>query len=92
MRAMQSKASALPGRCHDAGLTPSLQKLADDFKYSDPVSCEVLEETERELSGLLNGLELAIVDGDSVAAAQLCQKVEAALSERNRLCKLGKGS
>ena len=43
-----------------------------------------------DLTAAVDELQAAVVDGDNAAAKQLCVKVEAALAERNRLCKLNK--
>lgn len=89
MRAMQSKANALAGQ-GSAASAPALKKLAEQFQFSDPVSVEALEDAENELAALLDELQQAVADGDDGAVATLCRKTSAALTERNRLCKLNK--
>ena len=64
--------------------------LAEDLGYSDPVGSAALEETERDLSALVDELQSAVADGDSEATRQLCRRASAVLAERNRLCKLSK--
>lgn len=90
MRALQSKAAALPARCEDAAEKAALEKLADEFRYSDPVSAPALVEMESNLVTALDELETAVVDADTAAVLDLCKKISVALIDRNNLCKLSK--
>ena len=90
IRALQSKAAALPARCENAAARVALEKLADEFRYSDPVSAPTLVEMENNLTAALDELETAVVDSDNTAVLDFCKKISAALAERNRLCKLNK--
>ena len=86
MRGLQSKVNQLSAQWDNA----ALKALAEEFRYSDPVSSEALAEAEADLSAAVDELQAAFVDGDKDAAAQLCRKASALLAERNRLCKLNK--
>lgn len=86
MRNLQSKVCQMATQC-DA---PELKSFAEDIRYSDPVSSDALGDIEQELAAAVEELQAAVVDGDSESVAQLCRKASAVLSERNRLCKLGK--
>ena len=90
MRTLQSKAAAIAAQCEDAGLKSTLNALSDKFRFSDPVSSAATEEAETGLAALMEELQAAVLDSDSEAAAALAKRLEAALAERNRLCKLGK--
>ena len=90
MRALQSLSSSLPALCADAEAKAELEKLAEAFRFSDPVSKPALAESEAELAGMMNELQAAVVDGDVTAVTDLCRRVSARLAERNRLCKLNK--
>lgn len=90
MRALQSKAAALPARCEDVEAKVAMEKLAEEFRYSDPVSAPALIEMESSLTAALDELETAVVDADNAAILDLCKKISVALAERNRLCKLNK--
>ncbi len=90
MRALQSKAASIAGLCADDETKKALSALADQFRFSDPVSSASVAELEASLAASVDELQAAVVDGDFAAAKQLCGKIEAALSERNRLCKLNK--
>jgi hypothetical protein len=90
MRTLQSKAAAIASQCEDASLKNILTALSDKFRFSDPVSSAATEEAETGLAALMEELQAAVLDNDSEAAAALAKRLEAALSERNRLCMLGK--
>lgn len=86
MRGLQSKVHQLAAQSGDKDIL----SLADEFRYSDPVSNDAVSDAEADLAAAVDELQSAYVDGDSEAAKQLCRKVSALLAERNRLCKLNK--
>ena len=67
-----------------------MKALAEEFRYSDPVTSEAIADAEADLSAAVDELQASFVDGDTDSVAQLCRKVSALLAERNRLCKLNK--
>ena len=89
MRALQSKISGIVGLC-DEGLRKDVEKLAEEFRFSDPISSDATKELEHELDTILGELQSAVVDGDSESAKALYRKASVTLMERNRLCKLSK--
>lgn len=90
MRALQSQAAALPARCEDDAAKAALEKLAEEFRYSDPVSAPALTDLETDMAATMEELSVAVTDGDNAAVLALCKKISATLAERNRLCKLNK--
>ena len=86
MRSLQSKINQIAAQSEDKGI----KALAEEFRYSDPVSSDALAEIERDLAAVVDELQAAVVDGDGEAADKLCRKAAATLAERNRLCKLNK--
>ncbi|MBD5556990.1 MAG: hypothetical protein HDQ95_17015 [Roseburia sp.] len=90
MRNLQSLTSSLEGQCADAGLKKILNKLAEEFRYSDPVSSDSTEALEEELFIQLQDVQKAIVDGDTESVTKLCEGVVLTLRERNRLCAINK--
>lgn len=90
MRAMQSKANALVSQCEAPELKAELLKLAEDFRYSDPVSNDALADIEATLVACLDELQRCLMDSDMESAVTLCNRTKATLAERNRLCKLNK--
>ena len=92
MRAIQSKLSVLPGQCEDPVTAKCLTQLAEEIRFSDPVSSEATQETEADLNALTDELQKAVLEHDTAAAQNLRKRCQAVLMERNRLCKLEKGS
>ncbi|MGN1307616.1 MAG: hypothetical protein ACI4V3_08110 [Faecousia sp.] len=90
MRAIQSKLSVLPGQCEDPVTAKCLTQLAEEIRFSDPVSSEATQETEDDLNALTDELQKAVLENDTAAVRALCKRCKAVLTERNRLCKLGK--
>ena len=68
----------------------ALNKLAESFRFSDPVSSDALNDIEASLNALVDELQSAVLEKDNAAAQTLCAKVEATLADRNRMCKLNK--
>ena len=90
MRALQSLSATLMGMCSDESLKSELQKLADEFKFSDPVSSDATKEIEKDLDVQMKELQKALIDRDFESAKGLCDKLICGLSERNRVCALNK--
>lgn len=90
MRELQSLGNSLANNCKDESLSPALKNLAEELRYSDPVSSEATAETEAELKHLLTELQASLLDEDTAAAKTLCQQAQTTLAERNRICKLNK--
>lgn len=86
MRSLQSKISQIASQTDNAGI----KALAEEFRYSDPVSNDAIADAEADLAAAVDQLQAAFVDGDNEAMAQLCRRTAALLAERNRLCKLNK--
>ena len=86
MRSLQSKVNQLAVQSENA----EIKALADEFRYSDPVSSDTIDDAEADLTAVVDELQVAYVDGDSEAVMKLCRKASALLAERNRLCKLNK--
>lgn len=90
MRELQSLSAALVSQCSDESLKMTLQKLADEFRYSDPVSSEKTEELEADMRAQLGDIQQALVDGDTDGAKRLSGKLTGTLAERNRVCSVNK--
>lgn len=90
MRELQSISAALVDQCNDEGLKKELKKLADEFRYSDPLSSDKTKELETELQKRFGDLQQAMTDGDVEGAKTLCGKLSDCLRERNRICALNK--
>ncbi len=90
MRALQSLSSALVGQCSDPNLRETLRKMAERFKFSDPISSEETEELEAELQKQMNEIQKAVIDNDNETVKDLCDRILSVLKERNRICMLNK--
>ena len=90
MRELQSLSAALTDQCEDEDLKKSLKKLAEDFRFSDPLTSEQTSALEAELKTGLGDLQQAITDGDTENAKTLCKKLQDSLRERNRVCAVNK--
>lgn len=86
MRGLQSKISQIAAHSENA----DVKALAEEFRYSDPVSNDAIADAEADLAAAVDELQAAFADGDSEAVTQLCRKTSALLAERNRICKLNK--
>lgn len=90
MRELQSISATLVDQCSDENLKKDLRKLADEFRYSDPLSSDKTKVLEADLQSRVSDLQQAIVDGDIEGAKALCSKISGCLKERNRICALSK--
>ena len=90
MRALQSKAVYIAAQCDDSETKKALNKLAENFRFSDPVSSDALTDMEAGLNALVDELQSAVLEKDYPTARTLCAKTEDALADRNRMCKLSK--
>lgn len=90
MHALQSKSVFIASQCDDSETKKALNKLAESFRYSDPVSSDALEDIEATLTALVDELQSAVLEKDYAAAQTLCSRADAALADRNRLCRLNK--
>lgn len=91
MTTLKSLVAPLAGQCDDATAKKALRDLADEFKYSDPVSSNTLNEIEVELEKQVMELRAAVDEARNFEIPALCKRVNNTLIERNRLCKLNKG-
>lgn len=73
-------------KCKDAELRKSLEKFADELKYSDPVSSEELESIEKKIADGIETLS-ELVNKDNAAASDKLDELTSLLSDRNRRCK-----
>lgn len=90
MREMQSLSASLVTQYSETGLKRTLEKIADEFRFSDPVSSESTLELEEDMRSQLGNIQQAIVDGDLKGAQKLCRELSGSLAERNRICSISK--
>ncbi len=90
MRALQSLSSALVGQCNDKEMKETLRRMAERFKFSDPISSKETEELEEDMQKQMDEIQRAVIDGDNEAVKDLCDRILSLLKERNRICVLNK--
>ena len=90
MRELQLLSKSLINMCTDETAKIQVKEIADDFKYSDPVSSEMTKEIENSLKLLMNDLQCEIMNENNESIKKLCEEIEIKLSERNRICILNK--
>lgn len=90
IRTAQAKLNQMVTQCNNNDVAAAVAALADELRFSDPVSAHALSEVEADLIAIIDEIQQAVVDEDSISIMQLCKKAAAILGERNRLCKLNK--
>ena len=90
MRNLQSLSASIASQCSNDELKSVANKIADEFKFSDPVSSEQTKEMEEDLKQMMSEIQKAVLEGDIEGAKALFSKVAPVLSERNRVCTLNK--
>lgn len=91
MRNIQSKMNVLTAQCQNEEIKKAVSDLAEEVRYSDPVSSDAIKDIENELNNSVDELQRAIVDNDE-NALEICKRTKDILLERNRLCKLNKNN
>lgn len=86
MKTFRLDAQYIVDLCSDTELKKSLEKLAEQFKYSDPVSSDELSDVEENLQREVKTLA-ALVNTDSELARQKIDEISGLLADRNRRCK-----
>ena len=90
MRGLQSRLNQMAAQCDAPDAAIAVRKLAEELRYSDPVSSNALIDIERDLETAVDELQAAVAHGDTAAIQQQCRRASAVLNERNLLCKLNK--
>ena len=90
MREFQAKGRALVTLNQIPEAARPLEKLAENLRFSDPVSSEALTEIEDQLAECLAQLQEAVSAQKTEQILSVCREAERILAERNQLCKLSK--
>lgn len=90
MKELQSRVALLISQCEETQIREILHKLAEEVRYSNPLSREITEEIEEEISVLFTEIEAAALDEDVENTFGLCERMTGLLRERDRICKYGK--
>ncbi|MBE6713443.1 MAG: hypothetical protein E7580_08045 [Ruminococcaceae bacterium] len=76
--------------CNNLEVKAELEKLKEQFRYSDPVSSEATRESEAIVQAMLDELKVALTVGNTDEIRIQIQKTANALNTRNRICKANK--
>lgn len=90
MKELQSRVALLISQCEETQIREILHKLAEEVRYSNPLSREITEEIEEEISVLFTEIEAAALDEDVENTFGLYERMTGLLRERDRICKYGK--
>lgn len=90
IREFQAKGRALVALNQVSEAARPLEKLAENLRFSDPVSSEALTEIEDQLAECLTQLQEAVSAQKTEQILSVCREAEHILAERNQLCKLSK--
>lgn len=74
-------------KTEDAETKAALMKLAEQVRFSDPISNETLFELEKQIALHVNNADSCIVMGDLAGAKTQCARAAQLLAERNQRCK-----
>ncbi len=90
MRELQSMAASMVGQCDNEEMKSIVKKIADELRFSDPVTSEITQELEKEMFNQMKEIQQAIVEKDADAIKALSIKIVDNLAERNRICSISK--
>lgn len=90
MRGIHAKLDQMVGFCDDSEAAAAVKALAEEVRYSDPVSSAATASAEADLAAAVDALQGAVADNDVPVIKDLCRKTSATLADRNRICKLSK--
>ena len=76
--------------CTEPSVKIELEKLAESFRFSDPVSSDATEDIESTIMEKLENLKISISSSDSDENIAKITELKNLLAERNRICKMNK--
>lgn len=76
--------------CTEPSVKMELEKLAESFRFSDPVSSDATEDIESTIMEKLENLKISISSSDSDENIAKITELKNLLAERNRICKMNK--
>ena len=76
--------------CTELSVKKELEKLAESFRFSDPVSSDATEDIESTIMEKLENLKISISSSDSDENIAKITELKNLLAERNRICKVSK--
>lgn len=87
MRLLQAEVEMVAEKTSDIDIKNAFRKLAEQVRYSDPVSNEYLSKIEREIFTYITNANVCLETNDKENALECCKKASLLLLERNKKCK-----
>ena len=87
MESLRRDVDSLVRKCNDEKVKKELEKLAEELKYSDPVTSDKTHEIEEEIRVGINAISRDIDVGDDI---DVISKLSELLIQRNDICKNSK--
>lgn len=84
---LQVDAEMAAERANNQEVKAALSKLAEQIRYSDPMSNEYLFELEKQITLLVGDAAKCVETNDDNGALQYCEKASLMLTERNKKVK-----
>lgn len=92
MMNMRVIVESLVGQCSDPEVKKAMEALAEEFRYSDPVSNEATKELEADLEEQIIILKNSVESKDSETVNSVCNQMAVLLTKRNQICKYNKNN
>lgn len=87
MKLLQAEVEMVVEKTSDLDIKNAFRKLAEQVRYSDPVSNEYLSEIEREILTYVTSANVYLETNDKENALECYKRASLLLSERNKKCK-----
>ena len=88
MKGFRAETEMLVEYCKDANAKNDFRKFAEAVRYSDPMSCDALDDVENSLAEIISEMKSDLIAGDVEAAQDKCKIANNILKERNKKCLL----
>lgn len=84
--------AAIVDLCSDDTVKKDLEKLFEQFRFSDPVSNDMTKSIETDILSELDELKVSLSEDTLQEVLKKIEKIRNLLSERNRICKAEKAT
>lgn len=88
LRMMQADAESLAENCTTPEAKKAASKLAEDIRFSDPMTDDSLNSIDDEIKRYIRDARIAVAEGREEDVPALCREMGLLLSERNRKCRI----
>ena len=88
MKFLQVDVEMVAQRAANPAVKSAYTKLAEQVRYSDPVSNDLLADTENQIAYLIEQAKTSIMMNNDDNALAICRQATLLLEERNKKCKM----